>query len=331
MPLRYRAPMQIYYETDGQVVAQAWEPGMPIPDQTIWIDLLHPKKEQEAAVESYLGTSIPTHEEMVEIELSNRLYQEGDAIFMTATMVTKANASTPETHAVTFIVTNHVLVTVRYVDSTSFKRFATHLLKQPAGHHDGSTLLLELLNSIINRIADILERVDRDIDRITKDIFKHHAAESKDEVVSYQQVLKRIGRCGDLASKTHESLVTLGRVTEFSAHHKKMTLPENETLLAAIRKDITGLTDHGSYLTGKVNFLLDATLGMISIEQNGTIKIFSVASVVFLPPTLLASIYGMNFKLMPELDWQVGYPMAIFFMILSAILPYAYFKRRKWL
>lgn len=304
---------------------------MAIPDRTVWIDLLSPTKEQELAVEAYLGTSIPTHEEMSEIEVSNRLYQENDAQFMTATMLTKVNTNTPEIHAATFIVTHHILVTVRYIDTTSFKRFATHLLKQPAKHHDGSTLLLELLDSIVNRTADILERVDRDINSLSRDIFNNNGEQSKNQPDRYQHILSRIGRCGDLTSKTHESLVTLGRIAAFAAHNKKMALPENDAALVAIRKDIMGLTDHGTYLTGKVNFLLDATLGMISIEQNGTIKIFSVASVVFLPPTLIASIYGMNFKWIPELEWGFGYFMAIALMVLSAVLPYAYFKHRKWL
>ncbi len=323
--------MRIYSEKDGHIVLCEWQPGMPIPERPLWFDLFAPTKEDEAAVEAHLGISIPTREEMVEIEVSNRLYEESGAQFMTATMLTKVNSGAPETHAVTFVVMKHVLVTVRYIDATSFKRFATHLLFQPSEFYDGATLLLGLLQAIVNRIADILERVDRDINAITKEIFQPRNAESTAPAPDYQRILERIGRNGDLTSKTHESLVAFDRICSFFSHNKKQFAPENEAQLHATQKDIHGLRDHGSYLTNKVNFLLDATLGMISIEQNGIIKIFSVASVVFLPPTLLASIYGMNFKLMPELDWHFGYPMAIGMMVLSAILPYAYFKQRKWL
>jgi magnesium transporter len=223
-----------------------------------------------------------------------------------------------------------VLVTIRYIDATSFRRFMANAPKFPAGDYDGVTLMLGLLESIINRMADILERLDRDIDRITKDVFRKPESQEK-KSVDYQVVLDNIGRCGDLSSKVHESLVTFGRVVAYAYHHKKASLPANQTQIEAIRKDIAGLIDHGTYLTGRVNFLLDATLGMISIEQNGTIKIFSVASVVFLPPTLIASIYGMNFAHMPELSWHWGYPLAVGMMIMSAVLPYAYFKQRKWL
>jgi magnesium transporter len=322
--------MHIFVEENRHVVRHEMADTLAIPQHAIWIDLLNPTREEELAVEEFLCMEIPTREEMSEIELSNRLYTEHATHYMTSTMVTKVSSGTPETHAVTFILTDHVLVTIRYVDSTSFRRFLTAVPKLPIADHDGVTLFLGLLESIVNRMADILERLDRDIDRITKDIF-HHRQAAAQKAVDYQNVLDRIGRCGDLSSKVHESLVTFGRVVAYAHHHKKSALPDNHTQLEAIRKDIVGLTDHGTYLTGRVNFLLDATLGMISIEQNGTIKIFSVASVVFLPPTLIASLYGMNFDLMPELHWDFGYPLAIGLMVLSAVLPYAYFKQRKWL
>jgi magnesium transporter len=247
---------------------------------------------------------------------------------MTATMVTKVDSGAPETHAVTFLLTERTLVTIRYVDATSFRRFASQLVKLPAAEHTASSVFLALIETIVNRIADILERIDRDIDRITKDVFRNPENPEK-KTVDYQCVLDRIGRCGDLLSKVHESLVTYGRVAGYSTHDKQMCLPQNDTLLAAIRKDIAGLSDHGTYLTGRVNFLLDATLGMISIQQNAVFRVLSIASLIFLPPTLVAGIYGMNFQFMPELGWEFGYPIAILLMFVAAILPYAYLKQRK--
>ncbi|MES2983585.1 MAG: magnesium transporter CorA family protein [Pseudomonadota bacterium] len=323
--------MMIYSQENGRVTAQAGGAGLEIPKNTVWIDLLNPTREEELAVEAFLGLEIPTREEMHEIEVSNRLYQDRGAHYMTATMTTKVDTQAPETHAVTFILTASALVTIRYVDATSFRRFAAMILKQPDAQFDENTLFLGLMDAIVNRIADILERLDRDIDRITKDIFRSQKAGPAAKSADYQQVLERIGRSGDLSSKIHESLVTFGRVAGYANHHKKMCVTENETELVAIRKDISGLIDHGTYLTGRVNFLLDATLGMISINQNAVFRVLSVASLIFLPPTLVAGIYGMNFKLMPELEWHFGYLGALVLMSFAAILPYAYLKQRKLL
>ena len=150
---------------------------------------------------------------------------------------------------------------------------------------------------------------------------------------SYNDVLKALGRKGDLTSKVRESLVSIGRLLLFLSHEAEgMKWPkETRAQLQSMQRDVLSLTDHASYLTNKITFLLDAMLGVVNIQQNNIIKIFSVAAVVLMPPTLIASIYGMNFKHMPELDWHLGYPLAIAVMILAAILPYLYFKWRKWL
>lgn len=323
--------MIIFSKKNGHILMVEGNNSPDIPGDAVWIDLLRPTREQAAAVEEFLGTEIPTHEQMSEIEVSNRLQQENGIYYMTATMVTKVASGAPETHAVTFILTDSVLVTIRYVDATSFRRFTAIAPKLPAGEHDGATLFIGLIESIVNRMADILERLDRDIDGITKDIFHQTAGAPKGRKTDYQIVLDRIGRCGDLSSKVHESLVTYGRVVAYANHHKKLHMAEAHEQLEAISKDITGLGDHGTYLTGRVNFLLDATLGMISIEQNSVFRVLSVASLIFLPPTLVAGIYGMNFRSMPELDWHWGYPLAVGMMFFAAILPYAYLKRRRLL
>lgn len=320
--------MIIFTETNRHVVQHVAEAALAIPHDAIWIDLLNPTREEEKAVEEFLCMEIPTREEMSEIEVSNRLYTEHGTHYMTATMMTKVDTGAPETHAVTFMLTDHVLVTIRYTDATSFRNFIASAPKLPAGDHDGMTMFLGLVDAIVNRMADILERLDRDIDRITKDVFRNPDMPQK-KSVDYQCVLDRIGRCGTLSSKIHQSLVTFGRVVAYANHHKKATLPANHTQIDEIRKDIMGLSDHGTYLTGRVNFLLDATLGMISIEQNSVFRVLSITSLIFMPPTLVAGIYGMNFKLMPELNWHWGYPIALLLMLVAAILPYAYLKQKR--
>ena len=323
--------MLIYRADHNHIVAEQWSEGQSIPADALWIDMLSPTKEEEAAIEAFLCFGIPTREEMREIELSSRLYQERDAQVMTATMLSKVDTGAPETHAVTFIITDKQLVTVRYLDTTSFRRFSARILKFSPEKHTGATLFLELFDSVIDRLADILERLDHDIERVTKKIFQRTEPKEEREVIDYQKVLEHIGRCGDLSSKSHESLVTLGRVAAYASHHKRMSVAAKEARLQSLIRDIDGLKEHGNYLTGKVNFLLDATLGMISIEQNSVFKILSVASLIFMPPTLVAGIYGMNFKMMPELDWHWGYPMAVVLMLLAGILPLAYLRKKKWL
>lgn len=323
--------MQFYYEENGHIVCQPWSEGADVPANVLWVDLLQPSPEEEKMAEALLEIPIPTREEMNEIEVSNRLYEEKGALFMTATMLTKVDSGEPQTHAVTFIVTERQLVTVRYLDTTSFRRFSTQMQKVDAKGMTGPAIFLAMIEAIINRQADILERVERDIDRITRTIFSHREPGERGPSIDYQSILEWIGRCGDITAKIHESLTTFTRVVTFAGHHNQFKGPVHEPHANSITRDIAGLSDHGNHLAGRVNFLLDATLGMISIEQNGFFRVLSVASLIFMPPTLVAGVYGMNFKLMPELDWHWGYPMALGFMLIAAILPMAYLRQRKLL
>jgi magnesium transporter len=323
--------MMLYRANDGKVTAQEWNTGEAIPPDVLWLDLLEPTREQEIAVEAFLGMEIPTREEMSAIEVSNRLYEENGALFLTATMLAKMDTGAPETHAVTFIVSPERLVTVRYRDTTSFRRFSGLIVKSPPKKCGGITAFLSLIEAIINRQADILERMDRTVDSITRDIFKHREPGETRGSTDYQLVLEQIGRCGDIIAKTHESLVTFSRVIAFAGHHEAYTPTEIALTMKSIRHDISGLSDHGNHLASRINFLLDATLGMVSIQQNGVFRMLSIISLIFLPPTWVAGVYGMNFKHMPELAWGYGYPLALSVMLLAAILPLAYLRQRRWL
>ena len=219
--------MIFYSNRHGTLVRTEWASGQPIPEDVIWLDLFAPTKEEEKLVEAFLGMGIPTHEEMAEIELSSRLYQEHGAQFMTASMLSKVDTGAPETHAVTFILLGTRLVTIRYVETTSFRRFSNAVMKLHA-EEDGAMLFLLLIDTIINRVADILERLDREIDEITKLIFRRDAVAKASSDLDYQNVLEKIGRCGDLASKIHESLITFGRVAGYATHNKKLAHGENE-------------------------------------------------------------------------------------------------------
>ena len=298
-------------------------------NDAIWIDLLSPSRTEKDEVEQHLEHDIPTREEMVEIELSSRLYKENETLFMTATMIAQSNSVSPMLDAVTFILTPNQLITIRYIEPQSFKLFNAKLKKIDSAHRDAAALLIELLDVTIDRLADILELVGSRLDDYSKTIFR---SENNTTVkLDYQLMMQKIGANGDLNTKARESLVTFNRLLSFLSQTGSRIDSEGQLRLTTLSKDIISLSDHANFLSTKVNFLLDATLGMVNIEQNNIIKIFSVAAVIFLPPTLVASIYGLNFHIMPELSWRFGYPCAIGLILFAAWLPYKYFKHRKWL
>jgi len=233
---------------------------------------------------------------------------------------------------VSFVLAGERLVTVRYEEPRAFQIFPQRAQKIALGISNGESILVALLEAVIDRLADILERAGNEIDTISQDIFAHHV-EKPVKGRDFQAVLKQIARQNDLSSNIQESLVSLQRLFGFLGQTTTQNKSDKDirSRVKTLTRDAVSLADYASFLSAKITFLLDATLGMINIEQNAIIKIFSVAAVVFLPPTLIASIYGMNFKHMPELDWTFGYPLALLMMIASAILPYLYFKRRGWL
>ncbi|AMS41340.1 magnesium/cobalt transporter CorA [Aminobacter sp. NyZ550] len=302
-------------------------------DSIVWADLLNPTREEEAEVEQWLGVGVPTREEMEEIEISSRLYVEDGAYFMTATLPSQADSDDPVMSPVTFVLRRNLLVTIRYHEPKAFLSFPVRAEKAAIGCTSGETILVGLLEAIVDRLADVLERVSRDIELLSKDIFNPTATKASKRDRDFQQVLKTLGRKESLTSNIRDSLTSLQRLSGFLANAlaQGKNGKDAKARVKTLSRDVLSLTDHASFLSQKITFLLDATLGMINIEQNGIIKIVSVAAVVFLPPTLVASIYGMNFDLMPELRWMLGYPMAIGLMVISAVLPFWWFRRRGWL
>lgn len=297
----------------------------------VWIDLVEPTADEKAALEQKLAIGIPTRDEMEEIEISSRLYTENGAAFMTAILPAQADEDDPEMQPVSFILSGKRLITVRYHDPRAFKTFALRAERVPMGCETGEGVLIALLEAVVDRLADILERAAGNVDQISRQIFKRRGAKPT-QSQDFQKTLEGIGGKGDLISKIRDSLVSLDRLVGFLSQHSfKSGAKEHRERIKTLSRDVRSIADHASFLSQKITFLLDATLGMINIEQSAIIKIFSVAAVVFLPPTLIASIYGMNFEFMPELKWPLGYPFAICLMIMSAVLPYVFFKRRGWL
>jgi magnesium transporter len=306
--------------------------GETCPTDAVWIDLVVPTIGEDKIVEDAIGVMVPTREEMAEIEVSSRLYIENGARYMTATVLFNTETEKPGTTAITFIIAGNKLVTVRYDEPKPFTYLAGKLSKACSVNTTGSSIMVELLDAIIDRIADILERLAAEIDKVSTRVFERNAARD-DPNQRYQAILRTIGRKGDLLSKTRESLVSLNRLVLFFTNEAEAVglAKDQRVHLKSVARDISSLTDHASFLASKITFLLDATLGMVGLEQNNVIKLFSVMAVTLMPPTLIASIYGMNFDYMPELKSVYGYPLALIAMVIAAVGPYLFFKWKRWL
>ncbi|CAO3414955.1 magnesium transporter CorA family protein [Azospirillum doebereinerae] len=327
----------VHARVDGRVVRQPLGLGEPLPADAVWIDLLRPDEAERAHVGALTGCDLPTRAEMKEIEASSQLYTEGEGIYMTSPVISRATSPHPEQGELTFVLTPRHLITLRYTEPLPVITFAARSVRQPELLASAEGALFGLLDAVIDRVADVLELVGGRIDELSARIFDDSldeggfgkAAKKPDEL---QDVLRGIGRAGDLTHKVRDSLAGLDRLVVFLTSVSGGRLnKEQKSALKTMTRDLRSLNEHAGFLAHEANFLLDATLGLINIEQNAIIKIFSVVSVALMPPTLIASAYGMNFKHMPELDWEFGYPMAIALMVLSAVLPLWYFRRRGWL
>jgi magnesium transporter len=300
----------------------------------IWIDLLQPTLQEERLVEQFIGVEVPTREEMQEIEASSRLYRDGDVLFMTAPFLYGIDTGEIGSAAITFVLTQTALVTIRYATPKAFGVFAARAAKNPGLATSPDGVMLGLFEQVVDRLADILERVGADMDRTSQAAFK--AAKSKEGASKKETTLKdaliALGTVGEITARTSETLLGLSRILAFIAAEKDACIrKENKNRVKTLARDVRSLMEHGKFLNDKATFLLDAVLGIINIEQSAIIKTFSVVAVIFLPPTLVASIYGMNFEVMPELKWMLGYPFALVLMLVSAVAPLYFFKRKGWL
>jgi magnesium transporter len=304
-----------------------------LPETAVWIDLLEPTPEEERLAEKLVGTNIPTRAELSEIEPSSRLYQTRKGTFMTMSVLFGVTDGQPASDPVGFILTDRHIVSIRYIDPKPFIIFADHVYAEPDIAANPRTLLVRLLDAIIDRLADEFEAAGQEGESISRHIFEHHAHRSERRPeLRLEALLMRIGKAQMLLAKLRETSVSATRLLTFLQSSDAMAQDDSprrhvESLVA----DADALNDHSNFLGDNLTFLLDATLGLISLEQNNVMKIFSVFAVVFMPPTLIAGVYGMNFEHMPELKWLLGYPFAMALILASAVLPYWFARRRGWL
>jgi len=304
-----------------------------VPPGAVWIDLLEPTKAEEQMAEKLLGTNIPTRDELVEIEPSSRLFERNGVIFMTMSVLHGIVEGRPSSDAVAFILSKNHLVTLRYIDPKPFVLFAEHVYAEPDLATDAVTTLLRLLDTIVDRLADEIEDAGRSMDKVSAQVFRRrHASTDRLSTVRLEALIMRIGEFQRLLSRLRETSVSTMRLLTFlDSVDRVRDEPARHHHVESLIADAAALNDQSDFLGDNLTFLLDASLGLIAVEQNIVMKLFSVFAVIFMPPTLVAGIYGMNFEHMPELKWLYGYPFGLTLMLASAVIPYLIARRRGWL
>jgi magnesium transporter len=317
--------------TGDLVAAPARSDAAALPADTVWVDLLNPTPEEATFVERATGLRLPSVDELSEIETSSRLRTEDGVLYMSAPLVHRATAGDPQTTPVGFVLCPQLLITMRFERLTAFENFE----RAPRG--SAAETFVALLDAIVDRLADVLEHIAAELDKLSHRLFRSGPVDLGQrrrytrETADLRVILRRVGANGDLVSKIRDSLLGLGRIVPYVASLAAEWLPEPvKPRLDTLRHDIASLSDYDSHLVNKVQLLLDATLGLINVDQNNLIKVLAIVSVIGVPPTLIASMYGMNFKHMPELDWAWGYPFGLALIVLSAIAPILWFKWRGW-
>ena len=322
--------LTIYRDEAGSVRESA---SLELPSEVIWIDLLDPSDEEKTFVESRTHIQVPSIDALSEIEASSRLQVDRGVIYLSMPIL--ARSDTPEAFLspVGFILSPTVLVTVRFAKLSTFDQVAEQI------HHDPSLathvgVYTALLEAIVDRGADVLEGLRGELDQISHKVFRGnptHRSHTVRSTDALRMTLSAVGAIGERVSQARDVLLGVGRIASFAGDiGEEWITPEFRVRLRAVLKDVASLNEYEAHLSGKVQFLLDAVLGYITIEQNDLFKVLTIASVVGIPPTLIAGLYGMNFRFMPELDWTWGYPFGLALILASALIPLIWFKWRGW-
>lgn len=305
-----------------------------IPEGATWIDLEEPTHEEEKLVERCVGFNVPTQQELSEIEPSSRLYERNGVLYMTVSVLCGIEDGQPTTTPIGFVVGGNRLVTIRYATPKPIRAFVDHVRREPDLARDAMTVLVRMLDAVIDRIADELEAVAAGIENVSTHVFPKNIKVRRIPAERLTALLTRIGRAQTLVAKARYSAVSMMRMLSFLNGSGRMNDPshaETRGHLRSLAIDTSSLSEHASFLSDNLIFLLDAALGLISIEQNAAMKVFSWVAVVLMPPTLIAGIYGMNFHYFPELNWHYGYALSIALMVASAVVPFAILKRLRWI
>jgi magnesium transporter len=288
-----------------------------------WIDLRSPSDAELEEVRAATGLRVPTQEQVSEIEATSRLAFADGAYSLSTPLVTPRQDGRLAVVPVGFVLSSRHLLTAHFADVAGIDAALSSCKEDTA-----QGAFLHVLEVLVDRLADALEHASADCEALSHEAFREPVANER-RAADLRDTLRQVGRVAECASQIRDALLGIGRIAAYVGTVDPAPHVDVQRL-QAVRADVASLTDYESHLSGKVQFLLDATLGFISVDQNDVVKTLTIASVVGIPPVLIAGIYGMNFKYMPELGWTFGYPAAILLMIVSGLIPYFWFKRRGW-
>ncbi|WP_205880492.1 magnesium transporter CorA family protein [Lichenicoccus roseus] len=326
--------LRMLYIHDGTSPPQLLSAGHHVASDAVWIDLVNPSDEERAAAERITGMRVPSLEEITEVESSSRVFSERGAAYFSMPGTFLGADGQAQATPISFVISPQRLITLRFEKLPAFAAFSARF--ERSGTTGSYEVFVGLLEAIVDRIADTLERIGADLLRQSKGTFRTGSAQATRNMRRTDQelraILTAVGETGDALGTLRDSVVGIGRIASYAQQvGDAWTPPELKVRIQTLRQDIASLNDYDQQLSNKVNFLLDAVLGFINIEQNNGVRVLTIASVVGIPPTFVVGLYGMNFKNMPELNWAYGYEFGWAMIIVSIIVPLVWFRSRGWL
>lgn len=290
---------------------------------SLWIDAHEPTEEEREELNSFLRAELPESDDVEEIEFSARYFQDSTGIHVHSLFLVPGELGRHKTATVAFILQDRRLISVREEEQADFRLLRMRARAGQVHVKSPQDLLVTMFEQKVENLADALEDIHRKLEEVSSMVLEDQEAELEDAI-------DRLAKLEDSNGKIRLCLMDTQRSISFLQRHLRESFELQETA-REIKRDVDTLMSHTAFLFDKINFLMDSTQGFINIEQNQIIKIFSIAAMVFLPPTVVASAYGMNFEYIPQSDWDYGFAVAILLMILSAALPYLFFRRKGWL
>lgn len=326
--------LKAFYLKNNRMHSELVKLNESLPKDTTWIDIIDPETKEEEYIEKILGIEAPNKKEMEKHEVINPFFVENDVSYMTATILDRSSKDYPDSTAITFIIKDSYLITTRFQESKSFEYFYAWIFRNTTNKYTNDFILTSIVDFMVNCCADILEETGNEINNLLNILFEKPIDKNRNSSYVYNEIIRKIGSTGTLISRNRESLVSLNRLIIFFSqieNGKFINKKDTRLKIKHISREISSMNEYANFLSKRNAFLLDATLGMISVEQNTIIKFFTVAAVVFMPPTLIASIYGMNFSDMLMLKASYGFEIVLLLILISAFAPYILFKNKGWL
>jgi magnesium transporter len=323
-----------YIISNGTVVRKEIVPGDPLPSNMVWIDMYAPSVDEKKYIEKSFNIDVLTSEEISRIEVMSPFYKSKEAYYMTLTTISKNENGHFDGTPFTSVMTHNCLITLHYTEMLVIDTFL-NLTKFDLDIYKNPAVLLSALTEVFTHdVGELLEKIGNEMNDLIQQVF---TKPKRNKVIhdskNYNDIIALIGNGGNTISRCRESLVSINRLIIYftQIERDKIAYKEHGLRLRHISREINSLTEYANFLSQRISFLLDATLGLLSVEQNMIVKVFTIASAVLMPPTLIASIYGMNLKYMPETQWDYGYPLILFIMFISAVIPLYFFNKKGWL